>query len=419
MEVVRGISLLLSLYKQSDYCPSLSKVVKSVACVAGAILGWRYAPKAAMTLVSGAALYYGVWKSPPPQILIVPEPPALQSDIIDGPSAPEATSGEALPVYSEFKSLKDAEAWIADYLKNPGAPRDLVPLMTFLHAQCPQELNILDWRPCIPGFAGFQEKLNQQTGFERAMTMFAMTQTPGAAEGIAALLEQLGGEVSNGVMADAMKNLGHESPEALTSQISVAINNAMKASLPDLTRETDLMAMIFFLSAALHKQPAAAKSLILRLKPLEESEEILKNKQLRAFILKILFLSQDSEFEAVLKQINPGKFEQSMKTVFNKKHPLDAIELQPHSYIHFLACQQWYKATQEPRYLSLADNLRKIVTAFERVTSLQEGLIQISGVNSFFKLLLKSFLCKAIHNSNLLPLDLFATFPVFFNQTTT
>lgn len=417
-----SVSQLWFLYRQSDYCPSISKIVKSAACIAGAILGLRFAPRATMTLISSAALYYGVWRSPPPPqvIHVLKDPPPSTSDL-EEPSEAEATNVERGPVPSNFTSLNDVQDWIADCLENPGRPTDLLPAINYLHAQCPENLNILEWEPGIPGSLKFHRALESSPKFQELKMTYSLQHTP---EGISnlqginsnpmvqTLFALTGASISD--FTEFQKSLREDNTAA--SQIYTLITQTIKEFEPVLQRETVYMRTLFFLCATLHRHPSLVEPLAARLKPLTESEEDLKNRKLRGFIMQLLFLSEYPQFYDVLRNLNPEKFAQNQQTYSKRKHPFDETQLGTSSYIHLLACKEWYRVTQQDRYLSLLDRLRKIVTAPRRIFNFEDYLGQTVEARNWMEPLLKNSLAKEINESKLLPPDPSATFPYFFNE---
>ncbi len=410
MPTIQDLPRIYSTYINSDYCPSFSTVVKTVAVIAGAVLGWRYAPKFTLTCLTGTALYSGVWRSsPPPSVTIMP--PKVES--ID--ELPEITPVEPtdapIPVPSEFTTLQDVNLWIEDYVKNPSAPKELLPVLTFLCHCSPKDFNILDWKPPIPGSKHFAKALQERPDYLEPLQKYVMSKHPEAAALAFQQVETMFGKQALSAEETAQKeaffaSINSGAQDENLSDVCLSVIKEVKKGLdPAFKAEVEYMTTVLFLSAALHKTPSLIASVASKLQPLEQSEEAFKNKSLRIFILRVLSLSKYTQFDDVLKNINPEKFENSKKTIFNKPHPLNQIELGDHSYGHFLACTQWYKATKEKQYVGLIQHLYTQATTPLRLSNFIDYLNLMDGETNFNLSLLKNFITLEIKASNCLNIE--------------
>ena len=248
MQITQKIYNLYHTYTQSDYCPSLSKIVKSAACVAGAILGWRYAPKTTFIIVTGAAFYHAL-KNFLPKTSSSPqrEEPAHntpkesplnpeeqnQTELESKPTKPTPvaieTPLEAPPLQEKrISSEEELKTFLTQLATN--YKLDITPAFEYLCHITPSGLDILEWTP---------------------------------------------------------KDIQNETREAL-----------LQGSTNLVPEHIAFMKTVFLFSAILDHYKAILKNFVPVFK---KKQTPLSDPQIRQFIIKILFLSRYPELEKVAK----------------------------------------------------------------------------------------------------------------------
>jgi hypothetical protein len=325
MEIVNRFSRLCSAYTTSACCPSFSKVVKSVTVVAGAILGWRYAPKLTVTVCAGVAFYYGAkyFGASPSSSVRRPKieetsPPNAES-LATSPEEPRAQKSAA-SIEKPITSLADVWAWIEENHKSPN-PQEIVALLISLYKFKPPTLDMLTWQLALPSP---EDCVSHQENFLNAHPDIARA------------------------WLQALKEACE--PSDIEHKLDECNSELIKKVNPGL----DFIKAAFYLSAVLGHHSSLINRLMSEFKKQSDPalREDLKDRDLRIFILQIIWLSCHKEgVEFVFTRINKEKFQ-------GTQHPLTPGRLGPSSYTHFLACEQWYRATGQAKYVSLIKQLK-------------------------------------------------------------